>query len=71
MFPTIPVFLDAMLDHPKNKVFVHCIMGISRSSTAVIAILVNLKEFGTIGEAFDYVKIRYKPKQGVPISVKR
>ena len=53
-------FMDGALQNQKNRVFVHCQMGVSRSSTIVMAYLVKGKGF-TLYDAYKLCK-EQRPK---------
>lgn len=54
-FPTIFEFMRRAIKDG-GKIYVHCAMGISRSSTIVIAFLRANGYFNSLQEAYDYVK---------------
>lgn len=65
-FDTSNDFIETALKVPSNKVYVHCVAGISRSATLVIAYIMKTRSMNFM-EAFDLVKQKRKiidPNEG-------
>jgi atypical dual specificity phosphatase len=48
-------FIDGALSDPKNKIYIHCQMGASRSSSIVIGYLIHKASFGKDKSSFDAI----------------
>jgi protein-tyrosine phosphatase len=67
-FDSCLAFIDLALDSPDHRVLVHCMAGVSRSATIVIAYLMHRMKL-TLEEAHVLVKTRRKcihPNSGLP-----
>ena len=55
--PLILQFIDTALEHPQNKVLVHCALGVNRSAAAVTAYLCHQNKSNS-SAALEYLKCR-------------
>ncbi|KFX89851.1 hypothetical protein V490_06779 [Pseudogymnoascus sp. VKM F-3557] len=55
--PQILMFIDVALEHPQNRVLVHCALGVNRSAAAVTAYLCHRNGSNTT-IALEYLKSR-------------
>lgn len=51
-------FVDECIHIPRLKILVHCNMGISRSCSVAIILLLYLKIFKSVDECLNYIRIR-------------